>query len=113
MGKQLEVCWGTYYVNGKRVKMWCPCKVVRLADGSTDKGRHGNTTSSQARKILPAGALLVEWEPDPVRGETTATVMWLVLHPNKWNGDAHLAWRWHPAELRRQEEQSAAKRARR
>ena len=27
--------------------------------------------------------------------------MWLVLRPDKWNGDSHLAWRWHPDELAR------------
>ena len=43
LGKQLEICWGTYYdEKGKRVKMWCPCKVKRVADGAADKGRHPN-----------------------------------------------------------------------
>ena len=41
--------------------MWCPCRVVRVADGKADKGRHGQPESAQARKILPAGSLLVEW----------------------------------------------------
>ena len=102
------------YVEGQkgRHKMWCPCKVVRVADGAADKGRHGQAESSRARKILPAGAVLVEWEPDVERGETEATVMWLVLHPDKWNNECHLAWRWHPDELQRAPEEPAAKRKR-
>ena len=78
--------------------MWCPCRVKRVADGENDKGRHGQPESSRARKILPAGAVLVTWDPDEDRGEAE-TVMWLVLHPDKWNGQGHLAWRWHPDEL--------------
>ena len=29
-GRRLEICWGTYYVEGQkgREKMWCPCTVV-------------------------------------------------------------------------------------
>ena len=113
-GRRLEICWGTYYVEGQkgREKMWCPCTVRRVADGEADKGRHAQAESAQARKILPAGALLVEWEPDPERGEDSATVMWLVLHPDKWNKEGHLAWRWHPAELQEGQQQSASKRAR-
>ena len=75
-------------------------------------GSHGKAESDRARKILPAGALLVEWEPDHDRGEEKATVMWLVLSPDKWNKDSHLAWRWHPAELQKVQEQDARKRAR-
>ena len=65
-----------------------------MADGKVDKGRHGQAESAQVRKILPAGALLVEWEPDPERGEDSATVMWLVLHPDKWNKEGHLQAIW-------------------
>ena len=74
----------------------------------------GGSASHRARKILPAGALLVEWEPDADRGEDEATVMWVVLHPSKWNKDGHLAWRWHPQELEEEEEvqQPPAKKAR-
>ena len=45
--------------------------------------------------------MLVELEPDPEHGEEEASVMWLVLHPERWNADGHLAWRWHPHELAR------------
>ena len=85
--------------------MWCPCKVLRVADGKTDKGQHGQqdkTESNRAQKLTPAGALLVEWEPDPDRDEHVASVMWVVVHPDRWAGkgaNGHLAWRWHPEEL--------------
>jgi hypothetical protein len=116
-GKRLEVCWGTYRLeeSGERTKMWCPCKVLRVADGESDKGSHGKGESSRASKLLPAGALLVEWEPDPERGEENATVMWLVLHPDKWSGQGysgHLAWRWDPRDMPSQIAQKA-KRVRR
>ena len=36
--RRLEICWGTYYMpDGSRTGMWCPCKVLRVADGMTDK----------------------------------------------------------------------------
>ena len=57
-GTELEVCWGNYIStvdNKTKVKMWCPCKVVRTADGATDKGRDGQPLSSLARKLAPAG----------------------------------------------------------
>ena len=47
---------------------------------------------------------MLSLSPDVDRGEAE-TVMWLVLHPDKWNGQGHLAWRWHPDEL-----ESSAKR---
>ena len=75
--------------------------MLRTADGETDKGRDGQPLSQQAKKLAPRGMVLVEWEPDPDRGETEATAMWLLLdpRPGKWNGDGHRAWRYHPAEL--------------
>ena len=117
-GKRLEVCWGTYRLeeSGERTKMWCPCKVLRVADGESDKGSHGKAESGRARNLLPAGALLVEWEPDPERGEENATVMWLVLHPDKWAGrgySGHLAWRWDPRDMPSQGAAQRQKRARR
>ena len=41
--------------------MLCPCAVLRVADGGSDKGAHGKNESSRARKLLPAGAILVQW----------------------------------------------------
>ena len=104
VGTQLEVCWGNYVStidNKTKVKMWCPCKVLRVADGEIDKGRDGMPLSSLARKLAPRGMVLLEWEPNPERGENEATTMWLLLdpRPGKWNGDGHRAWRYHPNHL--------------
>jgi hypothetical protein len=62
--------------------------------------------SAQAKKLAPAGMLLVEWDPDPDRGEKEATRCWYLLDPAKWQGarterdkDTHRLWRWHPEEL--------------
>ena len=79
--------------------MWCPAKVLRVADGDKDKGRDGKPLSERATKLAPRGMVLLEWEPDPERGETQSTTMWLLLAPDKWNGDGHKAWRFHPDEL--------------
>ena len=64
----------------------------------------------QARKLAPRGMVLVEWEPDLDRGEKDATLMWLLLdpRPGKWNGDAHRAWRFHPAEPAKRREKRRA-----
>ena len=32
---------------------------------------------------------------------------WFVLHPDMWNKEDQLAWRWHPAELQEGQQQSA------
>ena len=32
---------------------------------------------------------------------------WFVLHPDMWNKEGQLAWRWHPAELQEGQQQSA------
>eukprot|EP00966_Prymnesium_polylepis_P179879 4164775-Prymnesium_polylepis.1 len=79
--------------------MWCPAKVVRIADGETDKGRGGQKLSAAAVKIAPRGMVLVEWYPDPERGESNATRVWYLLDPRKCNGDGHRAWRCHPNKL--------------
>ena len=84
---------------GKRTAMLCPCAVLRVADGGSNKGAHGKSISSRARKHLPAGAILVQWDPDPDRGEEEASVMRLVLHPERWNGNGHSAWRLDAAQL--------------
>ncbi|KAL1521511.1 hypothetical protein AB1Y20_021171 [Prymnesium parvum] len=102
LNKRLEILWGAYTLpDGSRTKMWCPCTVLRVADGSNDKGSHGKSESARARKLLPAGSVLIKWDPDTERGEDEATVMWLVLSPEKWTTqwEGHLAWRWHPKQL--------------
>ena len=73
---------------------------MRVADGETDKGRDGQYFSDNARAIAPRGMVLVEWDPDPERGEPNARQGWYLLHPDKWNADrAHRGWRFHPEEL--------------
>mmetsp|Transcript_51163 Transcript_51163/g.141588 ORF Transcript_51163/g.141588 Transcript_51163/m.141588 type:complete len:196 (-) Transcript_51163:164-751(-) len=102
VGAQLEICW--HYTstedNKTKVPIWCPCKVVRVADGVADKGSNNKELSANARAIAPRGMTLVEWEADPDRGEQVATTVWYLLDPRKWNADhTHRAWRFHPAEL--------------
>jgi hypothetical protein len=109
VGKQLEICWGNYIStedNKTRVKMWCAAKVVRVADGESDKSRDGKPLSNRAVKLAPRGMVLVEWEPDPDRQEP-ATTIWYLLDPRKWNGDGHRAWRYHPDELAAQQQCAA------
>ena len=91
VGKRLEVCW-PYKKDGETVKIWASGTVKRVADGLT------NTRSARARKILPAGALLWAWDPDPDRDEA-AGEQWLILLPEKWNKQVQYAWRFDPCEL--------------
>ena len=58
VGKQLEVCW-PYKEAGRTVKIWACGTVRRVADGLTDR------SSSRAKKVLPAGAVLWGWDADP------------------------------------------------
>ena len=78
--------------------MWCSVRIVRIADGENDKGRDGQPLNGRAKKLAPRGMVLLEWEPDPARGEE-ATTVWYLLDPKKWNGDGHKAWRYHPEQL--------------
>mmetsp|Transcript_26922 Transcript_26922/g.66656 ORF Transcript_26922/g.66656 Transcript_26922/m.66656 type:complete len:186 (+) Transcript_26922:314-871(+) len=112
-GKRLEICWN--YIStedGKtKVPIWCPCTVVKIADGATDNGRDGQLLSKRAQKLAPRGMVLIEWDPDPDRGEQQATQCWYLLDPNKWHQgrrterdkDTHRAWRYHPDELLREQ----------
>ena len=72
--------------------IWATDRVVRVADGLTDK------RSARAKKILPAGALLWAWDADPEFDEK-AGEQWLILLPNKWNKQQHYSWRFDPREL--------------
>ncbi len=103
-----RLCWGTYRttVGGERAAMLCPCAALRVVDGGSDKGAIGESESESARKLLPAGAILVQWDPDPDRGEEEATAIWLVLHPERSNRNGHLAWLWDAAELAKSERPS-------
>ena len=91
VGKRLEVCW-PYKKDGETCKIWASGTVKRVADGLT------NTRSERARKILPAGALLWAWDPDPDFDEH-AGEKWLILLPEKWNRQVQYAWRFDPCEL--------------
>ena len=53
-------------------------RVARVADGLSDK------QSPRAKKLLPAGAVLWEWDADPEFDEP-AGAQWLMLLPKKWN----------------------------
>ena len=77
VGKWLEVLWKyTNKETGEDMLIWMSGKVVRVADGLTDK------RSARAKKILPAGALLWAWEADGDR-EEAAGEQWLILLPGK------------------------------
>lgn len=75
--------------------IWSSGRVVRVADGLTDK------RSARARTVLPAGAVLWAWDADP-EFEEEAGEQWLFLLPKKWNPKTHKAvysWRYDPREL--------------
>ena len=98
VGKRLEVLW-KYFVSDSETKephmVWSTGRVVRVADGLTDK------RSKRARKILPAGAVLWAWDADPDFDEQ-AGEQWLILLPKKWNPTTHkqvYGWRYDPREL--------------
>ena len=92
VGKRLEVCWPYKGKDGETVKIWASGRVVRVADGLTDK------RSKRARMILPAGALLWAWDADPEYNEK-AGEQWLILLPEKWNKQVQYAWRFDPCQL--------------
>ena len=61
----------------EKVLVWSTGRVARVADGLTDK------RSARAKKLLPAGALLWQWEADP-EFEEAAGEQWIILLPKKW-----------------------------
>ena len=60
VGKRIEVLW-RYFEKGadKQHLIWSSGRVVRIADGLTDK------RSSKAHTVLPGGAVLWAWDADP------------------------------------------------
>ena len=68
-------------------------RVARVADGLTDK------RSARGKKLLPAGALLWQWEADPTFDEP-AGEQWMILLPKKWKQHVIYGWRFDPRELR-------------
>lgn len=92
VGKRIEVLWKYHLPNGEATLIWAPGRIVRVADGLT------NTRSARGKKILPAGAVLWEWQADAAFGETEGQ-QWLILLPTKWNRHVHYGWRFDPCEL--------------
>ena len=75
VGRWLEILWKYHDIDtGAAHYIWSPVRVLRVADGLTDK------RSSRARAILPGGAVLVGWDADPEFDEV-AGEQWLVLLP--------------------------------
>eukprot|EP00966_Prymnesium_polylepis_P133321 3081224-Prymnesium_polylepis.1 len=95
VGKWIEILWKYFDKDTKEPHLiWARGRVVRVADGLTDK------RSALARKLLPAGAVLWQWEADPEFDEK-AGEQWMVLLPKKWKKQQHYSWRYDPAELAR------------
>ena len=93
VGTQIEVCWKYFHKDtNEPMLIWSTGRVVRVADGLTDK------RSSRAKNLLPAGMLLWQWDADPEFGET-AGEQWLHLLPSKWNKQLIYSWRFDPREL--------------
>ena len=93
VGKWIEVRWKYFNKeNNEPVYIWSTGKVVRVADGLTDK------KSPRARKVLPAGMVLWAWEADPEFDEA-AGEQWLALLPSKWNQQQLYGWRYDPREF--------------
>ena len=79
VGKQLEVLWRYFDKDtNEPLLIWATGRVARVADGLTD------TRSSRAKKLLPAGMVLWEWDADAEFGEKAGSA-WLHLLPQKWN----------------------------
>ena len=94
MGKRLEVLWKYLLPDGTSQLIWATGRVMRVADGLTDK------RSQRAKNLLPGGAVLWAWDADPEFGEV-AGEKWLVLLPHKWNPPKAMVygWRYDPREL--------------
>ena len=77
---------------GEYEYIWSPGKVVRVADGLTDK------KTKRGKALLPAGAVLWAWEAD-ADFEEEAGEQWLTLLPAKFNAQVWYGWRLDPREL--------------
>ena len=88
VGTQLEVCWKYFNQDTKEpMLIWSTGRVLRVADGLTDK------RSPRARTVLPAGMVLWAWDADPECGEA-AGEQWLALLPQKWNPSRAILYGW-------------------
>ena len=95
VGKQVEVCWKYFDKDtNEPMLIWSTGRIVRVADGLTDK------RSPRARSVLPAGMVLWAWDADADFGEA-AGEQWLALLPQKWNPTHQLlyGWRYDPREF--------------
>ena len=93
VGKWLEVRWKYIDKDTKEpMYIWITGKVLRVADGLTDK------RSKRAQKVLPAGMVLWAWDADPEFDEL-AGEQWLPLLPGKWNQQQWYSWRYDPREF--------------
>jgi len=93
VGKWIEVRWRyTDKDTGEYIYIWSPGKVVRVADGLTDK------TTKMGKKLLPAGAVLWAWEADAEFDEEPGE-KWLTLRKDKFNEQVWYGWRLDPREL--------------
>ena len=95
VGKRVEVCWKYFHKDtNEPMLIWSTGRIVRVADGLTDK------RSKRAQKVLPAGMVLWAWDADPDFGEA-AGEQWLALLPKKWNPGRQLlyGWRYDPREF--------------
>ena len=93
VGKWLEVRWRYTDTNtDKYVYIWTPGRVVRVADGLNDM------RTKQGKKLMPAGAVLWEWEADPEFNEEVGE-KWLTLLPAKFNRQVWYGWRYDPRSL--------------
>ena len=87
VGKWIEVRWRyTDKDTGEYIYIWSPGKVVRVADGLTDK------TTKMGKKLLPAGAVLWAWEADAEFDEEPVA-------NHKFNEQVWYGWRLDPREL--------------
>ena len=65
---------------------------MRVADGLNDM------RTKQGKKLMPAGAVLWEWEADPEFNEEVGE-KWLTLLPAKFNRQVWYGWRYDPRSL--------------
>ena len=102
VGKEIEILWKYFDKDTKEPHLiWACGRVARVADGLSDK------RSKLAKKVLPAGAVLWQWDADPEFDEK-AGEQWMVLLPNKWKKQQHNSWRYAPSELARMRGVTAA-----
>ena len=90
---RVEVRWRyTDADTGEYMYIWTPGRVVRVADGLSDK------KTKRGQKLLPAGAVLWAWEADETFQEE-AGEQWLTLLPDKFNKQVWYGWRYDPRSL--------------